>query len=92
VVKAKRSITADDDVLGHMLYFGVHGSFIIWELVWMQADVIRFGIVETLDSFDGRSPTQHCLGDTVHAIHDAGIRGENDGKVLTMWVLVNRGL
>ena len=56
------------------------GSCIVRELVRMHPDIIRVGIFRKLDGFDGGSPEQHGLGDAVHAVHDATVGRENNGK------------
>jgi hypothetical protein len=56
------------------------GSFLIREFVRISPDIIRVGIVSKLNGLNGGSSRQHGPGYTVHAIHDAPVSRNNDGK------------
>jgi len=53
---------------------------IVGEIVWINVDVVRVGIVEKADCVDVVEARQESLADAVHAVHDAAVAGKNDGK------------
>jgi hypothetical protein len=59
--------------------FGCVGLIIIvGKIVWVDADVVGVGVMEKADCFNVIETCEERLADTVHAIHDAAIAGEND--------------
>lgn len=47
----------------------------------MYADVVGFGVLEEAHSFDVAEAFEEGPADSVHAVHDAAIAGEDDWKV-----------
>jgi hypothetical protein len=53
---------------------------VVWEIVWIYSDVVGFRVLEEAHGFDVGEALEERLANAVHAVHDAAIAGENDGK------------
>ena len=53
---------------------------VVWEIVWIYSDVVGFRVLEEAHGFDVGEALEEGLADAVHAVHDAAVAGENDGK------------
>jgi hypothetical protein len=68
---------------------GHRGNFCDWsggelvvvrEVVGVYADVVGFGVAEEARGFDVAETFEESLADSVHAVHDTAVAGEDDGK------------
>ena len=46
----------------------------------MYADVVGLRVVDEPHGFDVAEAFKECLADSVHAVHDTAVAGEDDGK------------
>src|SRR5882762_3932874 len=53
---------------------------VVREVVGIYADVVGFGVVEEAHGFDVVEAFKEGLADSVHAVYDTAVAGEDDGK------------
>lgn len=59
---------------------GPRRSVVVWKIVGIDADIVGFRVLEEAHDFDVAETFDERLADSVHAIHDTAVTGENDRK------------
>ena len=54
--------------------------FVVGQIVGMDANVVRCGVVNEADCLNLRAIFEESLANAMHSIHDAAVAGKNDGE------------